>query len=164
MNAMMKISMPINANTSAAMMLPRGTRFILFASGVVMVAAVNGTIRAGIVANGFRNVFQLADPIEAPAAVLGVTGTAEDQQSISKVEFFEHQSLSPDEESCRGGWSLSAQRARSKLSERQVMATAGMSNARNAMPKKPGTVTSRVTSTEYAMDGCLASLSGSMRK
>src|SRR5690242_13037558 len=103
MKAMIKISMPINAYTSAATMLPRGTRFILFASGVVMVAAVNGTIRAGIVANGLGDVLELADPVEAPAAMLSVTGTAKDQQSISKIEFFHHQSSSFNAESWIGG-------------------------------------------------------------
>src|ERR1700722_4983361 len=56
-NAMMKMSMPIKANTSAATTLPSGTKFILFASGVMVIEAVDGTIRAGIVTNGLGNVF-----------------------------------------------------------------------------------------------------------
>jgi hypothetical protein len=31
--------------------LPSGTRFILFASGVMVIEAVNGTIGAGIITN-----------------------------------------------------------------------------------------------------------------
>jgi hypothetical protein len=73
---MMKMSMPRKANASAAMILPSGTRFILFASSVVVVAAVNGAIGAGIVTNGLGNIFQLADPVEAPAVVLSEAGAS----------------------------------------------------------------------------------------
>jgi hypothetical protein len=38
-------------------MLPSGTRFILFASCVMVIAGVNGAVRAGIIANGLRNTF-----------------------------------------------------------------------------------------------------------
>src|SRR5580658_4434244 len=62
-NAMMKMSMPMRANTSAETMLASGTRFILFASGVVVMEAVDGTIGAGIITNGFWNIFQLVDPV-----------------------------------------------------------------------------------------------------
>src|SRR5271169_5714970 len=89
-NAMMKISMPISANTSAETMLASGTRFILFASGVMVIEAVNGTIGAGIVTNGFGNIFHLIDPVEAPAVILGEAGASEDQESIRKIQFSEH--------------------------------------------------------------------------
>src|SRR5580658_6906364 len=89
-NAMMKMSMPIKANTSAAMMLPSGTRFILFTSGVVVIEAVDGTIGAGIITNGLGNIFQLADLVEAPAVVLGKTCASEDQHSVCEIEFSEH--------------------------------------------------------------------------
>src|SRR5271169_4017406 len=81
-NAMMKMSMPTKANTSAAMMLPSGTRFILFASGVMVIEAVDGTIGTGIVTNGLGNVFQLADAVETPAVVLGKARAAKHQESI----------------------------------------------------------------------------------
>src|SRR5208282_3756935 len=89
-NAMMKISMPIKANTSAAMMLPSGTRFILFASGVMVIEAVNGTIGAGIITNGFGNIFHLVDPVETPSVILGEACASEDQESIREIEFSEH--------------------------------------------------------------------------
>src|SRR5690242_4750120 len=89
-NAMMKISMPRKANASAAMILPSGTRFILFASGVVMIETVNGTIGAWIITNGLGNIFQLADPVEAPAAVLRKRGASENQHSVRKIKFSEH--------------------------------------------------------------------------
>src|SRR5271163_5202783 len=88
-NAMMKMSMPIRANTSAEMMLASGTRFILFASGVMVIEAVDGTIGAGIITNGLGNIFQLADPVEAPAVVLGKARATEDQHSIREIEFSE---------------------------------------------------------------------------
>src|SRR6266699_277148 len=65
MNAMTKIRIPTNAKTSAAMMLPSGTRFILFASCVMVRAAVNRAVRAGIIADGLRNVFELVDVVVA---------------------------------------------------------------------------------------------------
>src|SRR5580692_7963637 len=89
-NAMMKMSMPIRANTSAEMMLASGTRFILFASGVMVIEAVNGTIGAGIVTNGLGNIFQLVDPVKTPPVILGEACTSEDQEAISEIEFSEH--------------------------------------------------------------------------
>jgi hypothetical protein len=79
MNATMKMNIPINAKTSAATMLPSGTRFILFASCVVVITAVNRAVRAGIIADGLRNVLELIDGVEAPAAVLPVGRSAESQ-------------------------------------------------------------------------------------
>src|SRR6476661_5129540 len=87
---MMKMSMPRKANASAAMILPSGTRFILFASGVVVIETVYGTIGTGIITNGLGNVFQLANSVEAPAAMLGKARASEDQHSISEIEFSEH--------------------------------------------------------------------------
>src|SRR5271168_1344105 len=89
-NAMMKMSMPIRANTSAETMLASGTRFILFASGVMVIEAVDGTIGAGIITNGLGNIFYLADPVEAPALILGEAGASENQESIREIEFSEH--------------------------------------------------------------------------
>src|SRR5271168_558860 len=91
-NAMMKMSMPIKANTSAEMMLPSGTKFILFASGVVVIEAVNGTIGARIITNGLGNIFELVDAVEAPAVVLGSAGASKNQDSIREIKFFEHYS------------------------------------------------------------------------
>jgi len=56
MNAMTKIKIPTNAKTRAAMMLPSGDRFILFASCVMVIAAVNRAVRAGIIADGLWNI------------------------------------------------------------------------------------------------------------
>src|SRR6266852_748782 len=96
MNAMTKMKIPTNAKTSAATILPSGTRFILFASCVVVIAAVNRAVRAGIIADGFRNILELIDGVEAPAAVLAESGGAENQESIEKIEFSEHYSSSPE--------------------------------------------------------------------
>src|SRR5260370_32145749 len=96
MNAMTKMKIRTNAKTSAAMMLPRGTRFILFASCVMVIAAVNRAVRAGVIADGLRNVFELIDGVEAPAAVLAESGSAENQSAIEKIEFSEHYSSSPE--------------------------------------------------------------------
>src|SRR5580704_1576594 len=87
---MIKMSMPIRANTSAETMLASGTRFILFASGVMVIEAVNGTIGAGIVTNGLGNIFHLVDPVEAPAMILREAGASEDQESIREIKFSEH--------------------------------------------------------------------------
>jgi hypothetical protein len=86
--------MPIKANTSAETMLAIGTRFILFASGVVVIEAVDGTIGAGIVANGLGNVFQLGDAVETPAMVLSEAGASKDEHAISQVKFSEHRQSS----------------------------------------------------------------------
>ena len=48
-----------------------GAKFILFASGVVVIGAVNRTVRAGIVAHRLGNVFEFIDAVEAPAAGIG---------------------------------------------------------------------------------------------
>jgi len=96
--------------------LPSGTRFILFASCVMVIAAVNGTVRAGIIADGLRNVFELIDGVETPAAILTEGGCAENQEPIKKIEFSEHYSSSPELlDNCMGGWSLSDQRDRSNV-------------------------------------------------
>src|SRR5437867_11257924 len=81
MKAITKIKIPTNANTGAATMLPSGTRFILFASGVVVLAAVNRAVRTAIIADGFRDVLELVDGDEAPAAVLTEGRDAENQES-----------------------------------------------------------------------------------
>jgi hypothetical protein len=90
MNAMTKIKIPTNAKTSAATMLPSGTRFILFASCVMVIAGVNGSVRARIIADGLRNVLELIDAVEAPAPVLAVGRSAENQESVQEIEFPEH--------------------------------------------------------------------------
>src|SRR5260370_41208886 len=125
MNAMMKMNIPINAKTSAATTLPSGTRFILFASCVMVIAAVNRAVRAGIIADGLRNVFELIDSVEAPAAVLAESGGAENQSAIEKIKFSEHYSSSPELVdifgSCLGEGSLSDQTDRPKMQGGQGM-------------------------------------------
>src|ERR1700687_5978144 len=103
MNAMMKMSIPINAKISALTIFPSGTTFILFASGVMMIATVKRTVRARIVADGLRNVFELIDGVEAPAAVLAASRCAKSQESIEKIEFSEHQLSSSEVCVCRMG-------------------------------------------------------------
>src|SRR6266481_2196270 len=104
MKATTKIKIPTNAKTSAATTLPRGTRFILFASCVVVIAAVNRAVRAGIIADGLRNVFELIDGVEAPAAILTKGGGAQNQSAVKKIEFSEHYLSSPELlDSCMGG-------------------------------------------------------------
>src|SRR5712664_3349833 len=101
---MTKMKIPINAKTSAATTLPSGTRFILFASCVVVIAAVNRAVRAGIIADGLRNVFELIDGVEAPASILAESSGTENQCAIEKVEFSEHYSSSPElVDNCIGG-------------------------------------------------------------
>src|SRR6266853_1144571 len=95
-NAMMKMSIPINAKTRALTMLPSGTRFILFASGVMVIEAVNRTVGPRIIADGLRNVLELIDGVEAPSAVLAESGGAKSQKPIEKIEFSEHYSSSPE--------------------------------------------------------------------
>jgi hypothetical protein len=84
------MSMPIKANTSAEMMLPSGTRFILFPSGVMVIETVDGTIGSGIVANGLGNIFQLSDTIKAPAVVLSEAGASKNEHAICQIKFSEH--------------------------------------------------------------------------
>src|SRR5260221_9811417 len=108
MKAMTKIKIPTNAKISAATMLPRGTRFSRFASCVMVIAAVNRAVRAGIIADRLRNIFQLIDSVKAPATVLAKSGGAQSQQSIEKIEFSEHYSSSPEllDICTGGGWPL----------------------------------------------------------
>src|SRR6202521_2214079 len=119
MNAMMKMNIPINAKTSAATTLPSGTRFILFASCVMVIAAVNRALRTGIIADGLRNVFELIAGAETPAAVCAESGGGENQSAIENIGFAEHYSSSPDLvdilESSMGGGSRWDQRDRSKV-------------------------------------------------
>src|SRR5438132_5892660 len=104
MKAMTKIRIPTNAKTSAATTLPSGTRFILFASCVMVIAAVNRAVRARIIADGLRNVLELIDGVEAPTAVLTEGDGDENQESIRKIEFSEHYSSSPELlDNCMGG-------------------------------------------------------------
>src|SRR5260370_2947180 len=106
-NARTKKGIPTKAKTSAAMMLPSGTRFILFASCVMVIAAVNRAVRAGIITDRLWNVFELIDGVKAPAAILAKSGRAENQESIKNVEFPEHYSSSPELpdilDNCMGG-------------------------------------------------------------
>src|SRR4029077_4968239 len=96
MKAMTKMRIPTNAKTRAATMFPSGTRFILFASCVVVIASVNRAVRAGIIADGLWNILELIDGVEAPAAVLAESRGAENQGAIQKIEFSEHYSSSPE--------------------------------------------------------------------
>src|SRR6266404_1486098 len=82
MKATTKMNIPINAKISAATMLPSGTRFILFASCVMVIAAVNRAVRAGIIADRLRNIFQLIDSVKAPATILAESGGTQSQQSV----------------------------------------------------------------------------------
>src|SRR5260370_31744221 len=105
-NAMMKMSIPINAKTRALTILPSGTRFILFASGVMVIEAVNRTVGPGIIANGLRNILELIDGVEAPSAVLPKSGGAKRQEPGEKIKSSGHYSSTPElaKEHCMGGW------------------------------------------------------------
>src|SRR6266436_679419 len=104
MKAMTKIKIPTNAKTSAATMLPSGTRFILFASCVVVIEAVNRTVGPRIIADGLRNILELIGGVEAPATVLAEGRGAENQESIQKIELSKHYSSSPEPLfNCMGG-------------------------------------------------------------
>src|SRR5580692_7102477 len=92
-------------------MLPSGTRFMLFASCVVVIAAVDRAIGTRIVSDRARDIFNLIDVIQAPAAVLSGADAAQHHESVKQVKFCKHQSFSV----FKIGGSLSAQRERSKL-------------------------------------------------
>jgi hypothetical protein len=72
----MKTRMPRTVKTRALTIFAIGIRFISFPSRVVVIPAVNGTIRAWIVSHRFWNILQLAHGIHAPAAILRETYTA----------------------------------------------------------------------------------------
>src|SRR5215470_18216427 len=59
----------------------------LFAPSVVMIAVVDRAIGTGIVADGTRDVVDLIHGVEAPAAILGEGGAADDQKAVQQVEF-----------------------------------------------------------------------------
>src|SRR6267154_1850707 len=104
MNATMKMTIPTNAKTSAATMLPSGTRFILLASCVMVIEAVHRTVGPRIIADGLRNILEFVDGVEDAAAILDKTGGAENQESIQKIEFSKHYSSSPEPlDNCMGG-------------------------------------------------------------
>jgi hypothetical protein len=42
----------------------------------MVIASVNGPVRAGIIADGLGNIFELIDSVETPAAVLAESGGA----------------------------------------------------------------------------------------
>src|SRR5258708_38801654 len=113
MKAMTKIRIPTNAKTSAATMLPSGTRFILLASCVMGIEAVNRTVGPRIIADGLWNILEFVDGVEAPAAILANSGGGENQESIHKKKFSKQYSSSPDFVGhCKGGRPLSEQRGR----------------------------------------------------
>jgi hypothetical protein len=72
------------------MMLPSGTRFILFASGVMVIAVVNRAVRTRIIADRLGNVLDLIDGVEAPATVLAEGHGAKSEKSKNEIEFSEH--------------------------------------------------------------------------
>src|SRR4029077_4200339 len=108
MNATTKMNIPINAKINALTMFPIGAKFILFASCVMVITAVNRAVRAGIVADRFGNVLELIDGVEAPAAVLAESGGAKSQEPVEQIKFSEHYSSSPELleilEKSMGGW------------------------------------------------------------
>src|SRR5580704_10732289 len=113
--------------------------FILFASSVVVITAVDRTIGTRIVSNRAWNVFDLTNAIQAHSAILSGGDAAQHHESVQQVEFREHQSLSV----CKIGWSLSAQRERSKLMALKVRNATGTNRISSPQPKKPKTGTSR---------------------
>src|ERR1700690_2764075 len=62
----------------------------LLASCVVMVTAVDGTVRAGIVAHRPWNVLNLVDRVETPAAVFGGAERAEHDEAVQKIQVSHH--------------------------------------------------------------------------
>ena len=104
------------------------TRFMLFASCVVVIAAVDRAIRTRIVAYGPGNVFDFVHGVHAPAAILRHGNRAKHEEPIDQIQLVEHQSLSD----CRMGWSLSDQRARSKLMDLKVTYSTGRNKASKA--------------------------------
>jgi hypothetical protein len=58
----------------------------LFASDVSGVTAISGAIRAGIIANRFRQDLLLSDAGEAPTAILGYSGRAEQENTVQQEQ------------------------------------------------------------------------------
>src|SRR5205807_7332564 len=119
----------------------------LLASCVVVIHGIYGTVRAGIVAHGARNVLDFVDGGEAPAAIFSHAEKSKNKHPVNHVKV-SHQSsspsLSPPVMLSIGAWSLSAQRKCSKFMERQVISAAGTNKASRAIPKKLNCGTSRL--------------------
>jgi hypothetical protein len=56
----------------------------------MVIKDVNGTIGAGVVADGLRNIFNLIDLVEAPTTILPEGRGGENQDPIGEIEFPEH--------------------------------------------------------------------------
>jgi hypothetical protein len=70
----------------------------------MVIEAVNRTVGPRIIADRLRDVFELIDGVEAPAAVLAESGGAEHQSAVEKIEFSKHYSSSPELlDNCIGG-------------------------------------------------------------
>src|ERR1700751_2620640 len=124
-NAITNTRIPRNVYTRALITFATGLRFILFASSIVVVAAVNRTIGPGVVSHRLRHILHLIHGIHTPAAILRESDHAQDQHSVNQINFSKHYSSLSVLTIGDGGWSLSDQRDRSKLTDRQVIKTAG---------------------------------------
>src|SRR5437667_6738104 len=99
---------------------------MLFTSDVSGITTVSGTIRARIVAHGFRDVQPFIYLRQAQAAILGVTSEPEQQNTIEQEQRIIDQSSSPELDWDVGAKSLSRQRADSKPRLRKVITIGGI--------------------------------------
>src|SRR5581483_6363693 len=88
--AITKTTMPSAAKITAFTTLLT-TGAILFASGVMMVVAVDGTVRAGIVAHRAGNVFDFVDRCQAPSVVLGGSEHPKHKHPVEHVQDADHE-------------------------------------------------------------------------
>src|SRR5260370_21080640 len=77
--------------------LPDGIRSCSFASDVSGKSAIDGAIRAGIIAYRFRRDLLLVDASEAPAAIVSETRKSEHHDSVSQKYRVASQSSPPEE-------------------------------------------------------------------
>jgi hypothetical protein len=56
----------------------------------MVIEDVDRSVRAWIIADGLRNIFDLIDVVEAPAAVLAESRRAQGEKSKEKIESSEH--------------------------------------------------------------------------
>src|SRR5580692_881954 len=106
-----KIRMPRTANTSALTTLSQGS-VISLTSCVMVIAAIDRTIRAGIVPNGHWRVLDLGDRCKAEAAPGSKPEEQYRRDSVNQINPVPDHWPPPK---AFIGWSLSAQRICSKL-------------------------------------------------
>src|ERR1700722_1805225 len=91
-NAITNTRIQRNANTIGLITFATGLRLILFASSIVVVAAVNRTIGPGVVSHRLWHILHLIHGIHTPAAILRDSNRSQDQHSVNQINFSKHYS------------------------------------------------------------------------